>query len=123
MDEIRKITFRPAFHRCHDQPHLDYGIGGVSMQWLLKLDGRGAIIWTLLTDWGLPDEAFKAANPDCSHPMHRDSYPLAGRPTPGAIEWHSRAPLAEGQRPLDLLRIEGDEAVWARLRVLLVAPL
>lgn len=139
MMNEREILFRPAFHKCHDQPSKDYGIGGVVMTWILRLDGK-AIAWRLLTDWGLPDEAFKAANPGCSHPMHVNGYPSAGRATPGPIEWHRPpADASESSSPceliggpcytrdpwygggdilFDLLRTEGGEAVWAKLREL-----
>lgn len=140
-DELRVIRFKPAFHRCSPNPRTNYGIGSVTMLWVLKVDDW-AMTWDVHTDWGLPDEAFKTANPDCTHPMHQTGYPRVGA-TGGAVDWHSPVPRWDDQAQaqetcpitgtacyldsgfmlgsdlFDLLCAEGDEAVWKRLRALL----
>ena len=140
-DEQRIVRFRPAFHRCHPDPSQNYGIGSVSMLWVLRV-GDWAIAWDVHTGWELPDEAFVAAVPDCNHPMHQGSAP-GHKVSGGAVEWHSPVPLWEDHEPradkcpitgaacygdvgfllgselLDLLRTDGDDAVWKRLRSLL----
>lgn len=140
--EQRTVRFKPAFHRCHTNPSKDYGISGVTMLWVLRVDDW-AITWDVFTDWGLPDEAFKAACPDCTHPSHRNGYPLGGA-SGGTVEWHAPVPLYEDHDPrsdrcplidrdrcygdvgytlgsevFDVLRTEGDEATWRKLRDLL----
>lgn len=139
--ENRQVLFTPAYHRCNPDPNVNYGIGSVRMMWVLKHDGW-AMTWDVHTDWGMPDEAFKAAAPDCTHIMHRDGYPSCGA-SGGAVDWHAPVPMYEGQERsqdecvwlggpcytdsgfmlgselFDLLRVEGDEAVWSRLRELM----
>lgn len=138
--EVRQVLFRPSFHRCTD-PKGNFGIGDVRMMWVLKHEGW-AMTWDVFTGWGLPAEEFKAAAPDCTHPAHRTGYPLH-EATGGGVDWHSPVPTYEGQEQaqsacqwldgpcyldsgfilgsdlFDLLRIEGDEAVWARMRELM----
>lgn len=141
-DELRVVRFKPAFHRCHPEPSKNYGIGGVRMLWVLRV-GDWAIDWDVSTDWGLPDEAFRAAAPDCTHRMHRNGYPSMGKASGGAVCWHSPVPMWEDGSPtaehcpiigracytdngflladevFDMLRVEGDDAVWKYLRSLL----
>lgn len=143
-DELRVVRFRPAFHRCDPNPSKDYGIGGVRMLWVLRVNDW-AMTWDVSTDWGLPDEAFRAARPDCKHPSHRNGYPRMHRgASGGAVDWHSPVPLWEdseqpsqlccpitnapcyldtgfilGDDLFDLLREDGDEAVWMKLRELM----
>lgn len=136
-DEQRIIRFQPGYHRCDQRS----GIGSVTMMWVLRV-GDWAMTWDTHTDWGLPDRAFKAASPDCVHPAHQRGYPNGGA-TGGAVDWHSPVPLWEdheqareccpitgtacyinsgfilGDELFDLLRTEGDAAVWKRLRELL----
>lgn len=138
-DELRAVRFTPAFHRCTD-PKGNYGIGDVHMMWMLRVDDW-AMAWDVSTDWGLPDAEFRAAAPTCKHPMHR-TFPSRGG-SGGAVDWHSPVPQYEGHEKRSdsceltggpcyvdtgfllgdelfrLLRIEGDDAVWARLRELL----
>lgn len=141
-DEQRTVRFKPAFHRCHPEPSKDYGIGSVTMLWMLRV-GDWAITWEVFTDWGLPDEAFKAAVPDCDHPMHRNGYPRY-KADGGVVAWHMPVPLFEEHEPsdgrcplierdecygdmdytlasevFDVLRTDGDEAAWCKLRELL----
>ena len=140
-NETREIQFRPAFHRCSTDPGKNYGIGSVLMTWVLKRDGW-AMTWDAHTGWGLPDAAFKAASPGCTHGMHVRGYPNGGA-TGGAVDWHAPAPLYEGQERsqdaccwidgpcwmdsgfilgdtlFDLLRTDGGDAVWVRLGELL----
>lgn len=137
-DEERIIRFRPAFHRCHPDPSKNYGIGSVTMLWILRV-GDWAIGWDVHTGWELPDEAFEAANPDCTHPMHQNGAPTHGV-SAGAVDWHSPMPRWEDQSRsqeccpitgtacyldsrflvandlLTILRAEGDEAVWKWMR-------
>lgn len=140
-EEQRTIRVRPGWHRCDPNPVKNYGIGGAEMVWILQV-GDWAITWELLTDWGMPTEAFNAACPDCDHPRHQDGYPRA-RPMGGAVQWHAPVPMFDGTElvldecPItgapcyrdigyligdDLyarLTTEGDEAVWRQMRVLL----
>jgi hypothetical protein len=136
----RIIRFRPAYHRCTD-PKGDYGIGSVHMLWFLR-QGEWAVDWDVFTGWELPDEAFALAAPACTHPMHQQGAPthdVMG----GGVGFHSpvpqfedhplsqeRCPLTEapcyldagyllGTELLNLLRTEGDEAVWAKMYELL----
>lgn len=97
-DELRVVRFKPAFHRCNRDPQKNYGIGSVTMLWVLKV-GDWAMTWDVHTDWGMPDEAFKAANPDCIHPMHKSSYPRH-KASGGAVDWHSPIPRWDEQTRL-----------------------
>ena len=141
-DEVREIRFTPGFHECHTDPSKNYGIGCVRMTWTLK-HGGWAMTWDVSTDWGMTDDAFRSACRDCTHPMHVNGYPSRGKPSGGAVDWHSPVPLFDDQEPtsnecklvdgpcyldsgfiladmvLATLRDEGDEAVWAELRRLL----
>lgn len=137
-DEERIIRFRPAFHRCHPEPSKNYGIGSVRMHWWLRL-GDWAIGWDVNTGWEMPDKEFKAANPDCTHPLHQNGAPTHPV-SAGAVDFHSPVPRWEDQSlaqeccpitnapcyldsgfliaddVLTILRTEGDEAVWAWMR-------
>lgn len=139
-DEERVIRFFPAFHRCTD-PKGNFGIGAVKMLWILRV-GDSAMTWDTFTGWGLPDEAFHAAAPGCEHPRHQESWPSSD-PNGGAVDWHTPFPQYEdhelaqescpvtgtrcylgtgyllGSELFDLLCVEGDDAVWRRLRSLL----
>lgn len=139
--ETREVKFRPAFHRCDPSPSKNYGIGSVLMTWILRRDGW-AMTWEVMTDWGLPDDEFKAANPTCTHHMHQDGYPRY-KPMGGAVDWHAPVPMYEDQEPAQseccwidgpcymdsgftiggdlftLLCTDGGDAVWARLGELL----
>lgn len=142
-DEQRTIRFIKAFHRCTD-PKGNFGIGGVRMQWVLKV-GDWAIAWDAFIDQGLSSEDFAAAAPGCTHPSHKDGHPTTGRPaiSGGAVDWHSPVPMYEGHLMsqeacqfngtacfmdsgfiladdiVDVLAREGDEGVWRELRRLL----
>lgn len=140
-DELRVVRFKPAFHRCHPDPRKNYGIGSVTMLWVLRV-GDWAMTWDVHTGWALPAEAFVAAAPDCTHHMHQGSAP-SHKVSGGAVDWHSPVPMYDDHEPardccpitgaacytdvgfilgsvlLDLLRTDGDEAVWKRLRELL----
>ena len=140
-DEQRAIRFTPAFHRCTD-PKGNFGIGSVRMMWMLRI-GDSAVGWDVHTGWDLPDEAFVAASPGCTHAMHQGGAPNH-RATAGAVDFHMPGPRWEGHEPtpatcefiegpcyidtgfllgddvFDVLRTEGDEAAWAMLRRLLL---
>ncbi len=141
-DELRVIRFKPAFHRCDPDPAKDYGIGTVTMLWVLRV-GDLAVVWEVFTGWDLPTDAFKAAVPGCIHPLHQNGAPGPREASGGAVQWPTPGPQYEGHEGsrepcsitgstcyvssgfllaselLDLLRIEGDDAVWKRLRDLL----
>lgn len=140
MSDTRETKFLPAFHRCSDNPATNMGIGAVRMLWTLRV-GDDAITWEVFTGWGMPGDAFRAANPGCQHVGHKRGMPPL-KPTGGAVNWHFADPtdidaegvpcdVIEGGRCygdvgfligsdlFDLLCTEGDEAVWARLRELL----
>lgn len=140
-DETRTIEVKPAFHRCAGNPRKNYGISDPHIVWTLHV-GADAITWHLFTGWGMPEEAFHDACPDCTHPRHRGEMP-SGEPTGGAVDWHMSTPVLDdhcrvehcyvldgpcygdvgyliGDVLFDLLRVEGSDAVWAKLRELLV---
>jgi hypothetical protein len=137
---MRAVRFAPAFHRCTD-PKGNFGIGGVRMMWMLRV-GPDAIGWDVSTGWDLPAEEFVAMSPGCTHPMHQGSAPPPRGGSGGAVDWHTSKPRYEGQQfhdfceftngqcymdtgfllgddLFDLLRTDGDEAVWTRMRQLL----
>lgn len=96
----RSIRFRPGFHRCHPDSSQDYGISDPVMTWVLR-DGDVAVSWHLFTGWGMPDEAFHAANPGCTHAAHQGGWPYRhyGADCPaqaGAVDFHSATPRWEG---------------------------
>lgn len=138
--EHRQVLFAPSFHRCGPTPSTDYGIGSVRMLFVLRHEGW-AMTWDVFTGWMMPAEAFKAANPTCTHPRHVGGTPPSD-PSGGAVDWHSPNPLYEGQEGGDeccwlggpcyldsgfilgsdllaLLCTDGDTAVWTRMRELL----
>lgn len=142
MIPTRTVRFYPASHRCHTDPKQDYGISDPRIVWTLH-EGAEAITWTLHTGWGMPREAFHEACPDCTRPKHRGDWP-ATKPEGGAVDWHFPQPVLGpdhyrvehckvldgpcygdvgyliGDEVFDILRTQGDEAVWAKLHDLLV---
>lgn len=141
MEERREVRFYPAKHRCSSDRSKDYGINEPRIVWALYVDDE-AITWELHTGWGMPDEAFHAACPDCTHRVHRNGWP-SSKPTGGSVDWHLATPAYDdqhcvdncvvrggrcyadvgyliGDELFDLLRVEGDESVWDKMRELLL---
>lgn len=138
MTERREMSVRPAFHRCDPDPSKDYGIHCAELTFTLHVDDD-AISWAVFTGWGLPDDAFQAAVPDCGR--HPHGWPNI-EPVGGAVDWHMSTPSFDnhdridhcvvldgpcypdvgylvGSDLFDLLRTDGDEAVWLKMRDLL----
>lgn len=130
----RCVRFLPAFHKCNDNPKEDYGIGGVKIYFCLR-EGDKAIDLEVLTNWGLPSNAFHKASPGCQ--KHR-SGPARGDASGGMVTWHlpaTEGPVCPalgtpcrfassftlGDGLFDLLRTEGDEALWKRMRKMLTS--
>jgi hypothetical protein len=92
----RSVSFSPAYHNC---PH--QGIGSVQMVWTLR-DGLYAVQWILSTGWyQLPDD-FRAADPECDHPMHQSGPRRNWERTIGPIVYHQPT----GEQPTDANRCE-----------------
>jgi hypothetical protein len=47
------VTLGPAFHKVHDEPTKNYGVGGVTLRMVLR-GPLGATQFYMLTDWYLP---------------------------------------------------------------------
>lgn len=117
----RKIEFTPAFDKRHRDPAKDYGIGAVTMRFVL-IGPAGAVHWLMSTGWYLPG-------------LGREPSPPEG----WDLGYHSPVPLREGQHKRDdcpyldgapcysdgsalnaepvlgLFLAGGDEAVWREL--------
>lgn len=149
MKETRTITVSPAFHRCHPDKSKDYGVCEPRMLWTLWL-GDDAISWELYTGWGMPNEAFAEACPECDSSRHRGGWPYVrnndgSSAMAGAVDWHYSHPIWDdrpqpdnehcrildgpcwadvgfslGDELFDLLRTQGDQAVWLKMRDLLL---
>lgn len=125
----RIVTMRPAFHKVHDEPSKNYGVGGVRMCMVLR-GPLGATQFMLLTGWYLP----KTIDWWKSRGLSFDR-----EPTPADRGYHWSIPQYDGQdsRDCDLLPggkcyydgsglnaddtyqflLEGgDEAVWKDLQ-------
>lgn len=133
MTQQRLVQLTPAHHRCHPNPATNYGIRNPYLFFIL-IDQGWAIHLRVNTAWGMSDEDFHTANPDCTHHMHQGSFP-AGSPNGDVVGFH--APVLDyGEKGkcdwlgecysnvnyliadelFDLLRREGSEALWDKLQ-------
>jgi hypothetical protein len=131
---VREISFTPAFHDCaHNR-----GIGGVGMLWVVR-SGDHALEWQAETGWSLSKADFFAADPACTHPMHRrgaPDWPNIDERCTGSLTIHSAvegnchlgntercryfddapcwydASFLMADEPWQLLRTGGSDAVW-----------
>jgi len=130
----REIIVKPAFDKRDPNPSKNYGIHGAEMIFILTGD-KGAISFTLFTNWYLPhvDSELRNARrnkPECDFMF---------RPQGADISYHSIIQRYEGQTPVEkcqyldgkpcycdgsglsaepigeLLITEGSEAVWKEL--------
>lgn len=81
------IEFRPAFDDRATLGGESRGIGSLTLTFWLR-GGKGAVTWDLLTGCYLPRTETEWLD------RFGDS---AYKPTPGAVEWHSPAPLGSGE--------------------------
>lgn len=99
----REILIEPAYHKCPES-----GICDPCIFFILRDPDRGAAItFRLATGWGMPDDAFKAASPDCTHAYHQNGWPFraAGEFSAGPVSFHFAAPIGHCQTaaPCDVL--------------------
>jgi hypothetical protein len=89
-DLIRSVSFSPAWDKRNPEPGKNYGIHCAEIRFAVKGD-RGAVSFLVFTGWHLPhvQEQFRG---------DRDSY--ITRPRGASIDYHSFAPLYEGQNAM-----------------------
>lgn len=99
----RIVTMRPAFHRVHDDPKKNYGVGGVYLRMVLR-GPLGATQFLLLTDWYLPEtlEWWKARG------LSRGNR----GPTPVDKGYHWSTPQYEGQEARDCDLLPGGKCYY-----------
>jgi len=131
----QEIIVTAAFDKRHKEPAKNYGIHGAELRFILTGD-KGAITFTLYTNWYLPhvDEELRNSRrnkPECDFMF---------RPHGADISYHSHIPCYEGQTPIEncqylggkpcycdgsglsaepigeMLIAEGSEAVWKELQ-------
>lgn len=96
----REITFDPAYDKRHADPQKNYGIHGVTMQWVLSGE-LGAVTLTIFTGWHLP-KVVKEFD-------HVPASKGAGKPMAADIGYHSPKPTYDGQKPMGKCHIlEGE---------------
>jgi hypothetical protein len=126
----RIVEFGKAWDKRDSDPTKNYGIGAVSIRFVLK-GIEGAVQFLLLTDWYLPHVTEELK----SKPRIDDLHPM-----PADLDYHSRVARYEGQKLIDdkcvwldgapcyydgsslaadrvyqRLLVEGSEGVWAEL--------
>jgi hypothetical protein len=125
MEFKREIAMSPAYDKRHPDPNKNYGIGSVTVTFILKGE-RGAVQFKLGSGWFLPES---------QKPGISDDYPMAWDKG-----YHSYIPRYDGQTPitdschvldgkpcyydgstlnaeplLDVLLREGSEGIWREL--------
>lgn len=119
----RLVSFEPAFERRHANPAQDYGIGSVTLRFVLRGE-HGAVDWLLFTNWYLPEtranlgDEFPTPGPQVLtyHSLREEDGPyqgpcayLDGRTCYMSTQYYAADSVLER-----LLR-EGDAGVWAAL--------
>lgn len=87
MEKI--IQFSEAYDKRAPEPDKNYGIGAVTIRFVLKGD-KGAVQFYLLTSWHLPHVQEELKN----KPPHLS---LSIEPMPADLGYHSPVPRYEGQ--------------------------
>jgi hypothetical protein len=93
MSEVfeKTVTFMPAFDKRDPDPSKSYGIGGVTIRFVLRGE-RGATQFLILTDWYLPHVQKELKGKDQSF--------NSIQPTGADIGYHAYSPQFEDQRPM-----------------------
>jgi hypothetical protein len=126
----RLISFDPAYDKRNDDPSKNYGIGGVTLRFILTGE-KGVVQFVLYTHWQLPHVEVELDRE--SRHDHFNCHPM-----PADLGYHSPVPRYEGQSKMkcsyfsqgfcyydgsglmaeevyNTLRKEGDEGVWKEL--------
>jgi hypothetical protein len=100
----KTVVFYPAYDKRHSDPSKNYGIGGVSIKFILR-GGKGAVQFNILTKWLLPqvEEEFK----NRIDPIGGD-YHWNCRPIPSDLGYHSYIPMYKGQSRMEECDILSD---------------
>lgn len=149
-DETHTISFRPAFHRCSNERGKDYGVGEPRIIWTLRIGGDAitwdvSTGWGMPAEAfraACRDCESPRHRNGWPFVQRRDGGTASG----GVVDWHYSRPINGdenfgwhydqcavldgpcwadagyllGDELFDLLRVEGDEAVWVKLRELLL---
>jgi len=94
----KTIHFYPAFDKRHPDPKQNYGIGGVTIQFILKGE-LGAVDVVFGTKWYLPEIQIDL--------FHKDKY-FEVQPTGSGLWYHSPIPNSDGQEATHDCNIIGD---------------
>lgn len=98
----RIVTMRPAFHRVHEDPKKNYGVGSVSLRMVLK-GPLGAVQFLLLTNWYLPQ----------THAWWGSRGIKPGLEcVPADKGYHWTTPQYEGQEPMDCDLLPGGKCYY-----------
>ena len=88
------IEMSPAYDKRHQDPKKNYGVGSVSLRFILK-GSEGAVQFLLYTNWNLPQvQAEFDRNLDGRFP-HLSCHPL-----PADLGYHSPKPRHKDQQPM-----------------------
>ena len=88
----RIVEFSPAYDQRNPNPNKDYGIGSMTIRFVLK-GPKGAIQFVLTTDWHLPH--IQKTMPNLK------STGMSGlRPWATDIGYHSKHPMYDGDSPI-----------------------
>lgn len=92
MSFEKRIEFKPAFDKRHDDPKKNYGIHGVDLAFYL-LGEKGAIQFIVYTSWHLPhvQDELDSKPIDSRFPF------LSHKPMAADLGYHSHKPMYEGQ--------------------------
>lgn len=89
----KRVEFRAAFNKRHDDPKKDYGIHGVDITFALKGE-LGAVVGSIFTNWHLPEVRADLES-------HWTSDCKLYKPTGGPVLYHSPKPKHEEDEPAD----------------------
>jgi hypothetical protein len=130
----REVKFEPAFHRVHDDPRQNFGVGGAHVRFVLE-GPEGALTYVALTEWhmdetyewwesrGLNDRLRQGRLPVACYPavyhsprrFTEDDHYRDGCEYLGGAPCYSgdTSGYADADRLFKVLVREGDEAFWA----------
>jgi hypothetical protein len=115
------IEFYPAYDKRHPDPFKNYGIGSVSILFLLKGD-KGAVQFKLLTGWYLPELGIELDNPMPADLGYHSPIPIydGQKSIPDNCEWLDGECYYDGsttasERIYEILLKEGSDGVWREL--------
>ena len=91
----KRVEFRAAFDKRHDESGKNYGIHGVGLTFILK--GKlGAVVGTIFTGWHLPE-----VQAELEHRPESATDCRLYKPIGATVYYHGPKPNHDGDEPVD----------------------